>query len=460
MVDKKALRTLPSVEQVLSSGRFGEAIEKLSRPLVTVVVREVLAEIREQTARSGLAPDGATINDEISQRLRALSRRRITRVINATGIMIHTNLGRSPLGDALLKRVAERVAGYNTLEFDLNTGKRGKRGSFLSYLIAQLTGAEASLVVNNNAAAVFLILNTFANRKQVVISRSELVQIGGDFRIPDIIRKAGARMVEIGTTNKTLKRDYQQAISTSTAMLLKVHRSNFSIEGFVEEVSAADVAAIARKHKILSAFDIGSGAYHQTEKFGMEAEPNIIAGLRSGADLVCFSGDKLLAAAQAGIVLGSKDLIGKMNRNPIYRALRPDKLTIALLEEAVFAYLKKEDQELLPLWNMIVLSNTGLKRRATAIRKALADTALEIGIKDSQATPGGGSLPGGKLASVALAIKPRTKPSGFVRMLLDADPPLIGYLEAEQLHLDLRTIAESEDEVVVRILREADACIR
>ncbi len=341
-----------------------------------------------------------------------------------------------------------------------HTGKRGKRGSFLSYLISQLTGAEACLVVNNNAAAVFLILNTFANRKQVVISRSELVQIGGDFRIPDIIRKAGAKMIEIGTTNKTSTRDYEQALSKSTTTLLKVHRSNFSIEGFVDEVSPSGVADIARKHNLISVFDLGSGAYHQTEKFGMESEPNITEALRSGADIVCFSGDKLLAAAQGGIILGKAELIAKMNRNPIYRALRPDKLTIALLEEAAFAYLKKEETGLLPLWQMITRPTADLKRRATVIRKVLADTSLEIEVVNSQSTPGGGSLPGGKLKSIALAIQSKEKPAKFARLLLEAEPPLIGYIENEKLHLDMRTIFDNEDEVVMRILREADACTR
>jgi L-seryl-tRNA(Ser) seleniumtransferase len=460
MAEKKSLRALPSVEQLLSSGRFGADIDKLSRPLVTVVIREVLDGIRDEVRGGANLPDPEETNVRIAARLRGLERRRITRVINGTGIMIHTNLGRAPLGVKLLSRVFERVSAYNTLEFDLHTGKRGKRGSFLSYLISQLTGAEACLVVNNNAAAVFLILNTFADRKQVVISRSELVQIGGDFRIPDIIRRAGAKMVEIGTTNKTLARDYEQAITKTTTTLLKVHRSNFSIEGFVEEVSPAAVANIARKRNLISVFDLGSGAYHQTEKFGMEAEPNITEALRSGADIVCFSGDKLLAAAQGGIILGKADLIGKMNRNPIYRALRPDKLTIALLEEAAFAYLKKEETDLLPLWQMITRPVADLKQRALAVRKALADTSLKIEVVKSQSTPGGGSLPGGKLKSIALAIQSKEKPVKFARLLLEAEPPLIGYIENEKLHIDMRTVFDGEDETVIRILREADACTR
>ncbi|MCK4858077.1 MAG: L-seryl-tRNA(Sec) selenium transferase [candidate division Zixibacteria bacterium] len=451
-----SLRLLPSVEELLTSGKFARRIDELSRPLVTAVIRQVLAEIRTRVRQGERLPTTKQIETEITVQLHRISKQRIMPVINGTGILIHTNLGRAPLGKKLFNRVAERVTGYTTLEFDLARGKRGKRGTFLSYLLTLLTDAEAALVVNNNAAAVFLILNTFANRKQVVISRSELVQIGGDFRIPDIIHKAGAKLVEIGTTNKTDMHDYQQAVGKSTALLLKVHRSNFSLEGFVEDVATADVAGIAAKHGVISVFDLGSGTYHQTEKFGMEAEPNITAALRSGVDIVCFSGDKLLGSVQAGIILGKRELIDKMNRNPIYRVLRPDKLTIAMAEETLLAYLKKTDRELLPLWGMISLPITRLRKRGMAIKKALADTHLQIKVVKSAATPGGGSLPGGSMPSVALEIIPPERVSAFTRRLLDADPPLIGYVEDDKLYLDLRTIPETQDDTVVGILRKTN----
>lgn len=454
MAKQNPLREIPSVEQLVASGVFDSYIEELSRPLVVAVVREALSTLRGRAKEEGKAPAAGVIKQMVKSKLEELAHRRITRVINATGIMIHTNLGRAPLGQELFSRVADRVSGYSTLEFDLNSGKRGKRGSFLSWLFAQLTGAEAALVVNNNAAAVYLILNTFANRKEVVISRSELVQIGGDFRIPDIMRKAGAKPVEVGATNKTLLRDYERAISAKTTMLLKVHRSNFNLVGFVEEVEPETLAKLAHKQELISVFDLGSGAYHQTEKHGMEAEPNVTAALRSGVDLVCFSGDKLLGAVQAGVILGSRELIARMNKNPMYRALRPDKVTLALAEEVVFAYLKKQDTELLPLWRMISTSTAELKKRATAIKRALADTDLRVEIINSAATPGGGSLPGGLLKSIALAITPSGKAGALQRQLLDSDPPLIGYIEQERLLLDLRTIFPNEDETVIRILRE------
>jgi L-seryl-tRNA(Ser) seleniumtransferase len=459
MSTSNSLRSLPSVEQLLSSGSFDRQIEDLSRPLVTAVVRDVLQSVREQaTAKTGV-PSREEIVTMVENQLADLARRRITQVINGTGVLIHTNLGRAPLGKKLFERVAERVTGYCTLEFDLGTGKRGKRGSFLSYLLAQLTQAEAALAVNNNAAALYLILNSFANRKEVVVSRAELVQIGGGFRIPDIIRKAGAKLVEVGATNQTSERDYEEAINPKTAMLLKVHQSNFHLKGFVAEVSATEVAAIAAKRGIISVYDVGSGAYHQTENFGMETEPNITAALRSGSSLVCFSGDKLLGSVQAGIILGNAVHLNAMHKNPIYRVLRLDKLSIAMLEETAFAYLRKTDAELLPLWERISTPVVQLRKRAEKIQKALLETALKVEVRKSVATPGGGSLPGGTLESVALAIIPSERVSAFSRRLLDSSPPLIGYIEENQLLLDLRTIATEQDSDVVRILSEAAQCI-
>jgi L-seryl-tRNA(Ser) seleniumtransferase len=233
-----------------------------------------------------------------------------------------------------------------------------------------------------------------------------------------------------------------------------VHRSNFRLEGFVDEVDAAELAELGKRHSVLTVFDIGSGAYHRTEDFGMEPEPTIRAALESGADLVCFSGDKLLAAVQGGVVLGSQKLIARLNRNPIYRALRPDKLTIAMMEETVFAYLKKQDDELLPLWRMMSIPVTELRERAAGIAEALAEAECAIAVVDSKATPGGGSLPGGELESVAVAITPAGKAAHLSRRLLNAGPPLIGYVEDERLYLDLRTIAPDEDETVIRILRD------
>ncbi|MCX6831619.1 MAG: L-seryl-tRNA(Sec) selenium transferase [candidate division Zixibacteria bacterium] len=460
MTSSQPLRSIPSVEQLLSSGSFDQQIAELSRPLVTRVIREILQVVRDTSQTSGEIPSIERIGEIIVERLHLLSRQRITPVINGTGVLIHTNLGRAPLGAEFLEQVAKRVSGYCTLEFDLTTGKRGERGTFLSYLLAQLTEAEAALAVNNNAAALFLILNTFANRKEVIVSRGELVQIGGGFRIPDIIRRAGAKLVEVGTTNRTTKKDYEEAITKKTALLLKVHQSNFRLQGFVEEVSAADIATLAAGRGLISVYGLGSGVYHQTENYGMEPEPNITAAKRSGASVVCFSGDKFLGSVQAGIVLGSASLLDKLHKNPIYRVLRLDKLSIAMLEETTFAYLKKEETGLLPLWRYITLPVSELRRRAERIKDSLAGSGLEVGICDTFATPGGGSLPGGTLASVAIAVVPKNKITAFASQLLQATPPLIGYIDQERFFIDLRTVDEAQDDLVIRILTEAAACTR
>lgn len=459
MEESGRFRALPSVEQLLASGQFDSEIADLSRPLVTAVVRNAIAAARDKIAAGKSDFDAARLSRAIERECSTLRRRRITRVLNATGVLIHTNLGRAPLGRELFERIAKRAAGYSTLEFDLDSGKRGKRGSFLAELIAILTESESALAVNNNAAAVFLILNTFANRKDVIVSRSELVQIGGGFRIPDIIRRAGARLVEVGTTNQTTLRDYEEAITAKTAMILKVHRSNFEVSGFVEEVSAEALAALATKHKLISVYDLGSGVFHQTEKFGMEPEPTITAAVRSKSSVVCFSGDKLFAGTQAGIIIGGSRHIEALHKNPVCRALRLDKLTLTLLEEVALAYLKKEEITLLPLWRYIATPLADLQSRAEKIRAATSSDRLSVSIVSSRATPGGGSLPGGKLDSVALVAAAQFKATSLQRQLLNFDPPVIGYIADDKLHLDLRAVDPAEDADLIAALKHLAACI-
>ena len=453
------LRSIPSVDQILGSGFLEREIAALSRPLVAGVVREVLAEVRRMHKKSASVPDLEAIAGGVRERCRILERRRITKVINGTGVLIHTNLGRSPLGRELLNRAADRISGYSTLEFDLESGKRGRRGSFLAFILAQLTGGDSAIAVNNNAAALFLILNTFANKREVVISRSELVQIGGGFRIPDIIRRAGAKLVEVGTTNQTTLRDYKEAISDKTTMLLKVHRSNFHLAGFVDEVSPEKLAELAAKKKLVSVYDLGSGAFHQTEKFGMEPEPNITAALRSQSSLVCFSADKLFASTQAGIVIGKPELTEELHQNPIYRALRLDKVTMTLLEESALSYLRKDDAALLPLWRQIRTSVAELRERAHAINTTLRESGIVAVAADTVATPGGGSLPGGELPSMAIVLKPTISAAEFSRKLLDAATPLIGYIKKDEFYLDLRTVDPAEDAELIRILLDNKSCL-
>ncbi len=352
MSESNPKRNLPSVESLLASPSLQNEIAQLSRVLVTAEVRLVLDELRASAA----AADVDSILVEVKKRCRHLQRRRIARVINGSGVLVHTNLGRAPLGREMLSRLVPTLAGYSNLEFDLAGGKRGRRGDFLSLLLQNLTGAEAALAVNNNAAALFLILNTLANKKEVIVSRAELVQIGGGFRIPDIIRRAGAKLVEVGTTNQTTRADYAHAIGTKTAMILKVHQSNFSISGFVEEVTAQELAALAAERNVYSVYDLGSGSWLQTEKYGMDAEPTIYGATKSGSQLACFSGDKLLGGTQAGIVVGRKALVEQLHRNPLYRVVRLDKLTLTVLEEVVLTYLRQNAEESLALWKYMATS--------------------------------------------------------------------------------------------------------
>ncbi len=454
------LRSLPSVDQILSAPELAPEIAELSQPLVTDIVRKLLVEARKAYKKTAKIASLADLVAETQKRCRLLARRRISRVINGTGVLVHTNLGRAPLGKELLRRASERIGGYSTLEFDLESGKRGRRGSFLSFLLAQLTNAESAIAVNNNAAALFLILNTFANKREVVVSRSELVQIGGGFRIPDIIRRAGAKLVEVGTTNHTSLKDYKDAITDKTAMILKVHRSNFHLKGFVEEVSASKLAELAQKKNLVSVYDVGSGAYHQTEKFGMDAEPSITAALRSKSSLVCFSGDKLLGSTQAGIVLGDSKLTEELQSNPIYRALRLDKVTMALLEESALVYLRKEDGALLPIWRQIRTSIEELQARAEAIRQSLSAKGTNVQIRNSAATPGGGSLPGGTIKSIALVLKPKVTVAELNRLLLKATPPVVGYIAKDELFIDLRTVAPEEDAELTHLISNLAPCLQ
>lgn len=454
------LRSIPSVDQILSSGLLEAEIAGLSRPLVAGIVREILADVRKAHKKSNAAPSLTELAAQIKERCRILERGRITRVINGTGVLIHTNLGRAPLGRELLNRAAERISGYSTLEFDLESGKRGRRGSFLAHILAQLTGAESAIAVNNNAAALFLILNTFANKREVLVSRSELVQIGGGFRIPDIIRRAGAKLVEVGTTNQTTLRDYKEAISDKTTMLLKVHRSNFHLEGFVDEVSPEKLAELAEKKKLISVYDLGSGAYHQTEKFGMKAEPNITAALRTKSALVCFSADKLFGSTQAGIIIGAPEHTEELHQNPIYRALRLDKVTMTLLEESALSYLRKDDATLLPLWRQIRTSVAELRDRAKSVSEALSTHGVALFVRESAATPGGGSLPGGSIPSIAIVLKPTIKADEFSRKLLAATPPVVGYIEKDEYYIDLRTVDPAGDAELIRILLDNKTCLQ
>ncbi len=449
-----SLRAIPSVEKVLQA--IGKT--RLPRPTIVAVVRRELGVLRSKKK----IPDFESVVAKIKDSLHTLQKSRIQPVLNGTGILIHTNLGRSPLGPTVIETLREIGSAYNNLEYDLTGGERGGRAAYLEHNLALLCGAEAATVVNNNAAALILILRHFiGERSEVIISRGELVQIGGGFRIPEILEASGAKLREIGTTNKTFLRDYTRAINHQTALILKVHRSNFFMGGFVESPLPEEIAALAKKKRIPFIEDLGSGAVVQTEKIGgLEHEPTPVEVLQRGVDLVCFSGDKLLGGPQAGIIAGKARLIKALKQEPFYRALRCDKFILSALQTTVDLYLENPVQtscfpkETVPVLAMLSISNDDLRIRAEKIITALDNLPLKIIIGLGKSQIGGGTLPHSYISSVTLELVPKNMSlPELATHLRDSSPPVIGYIERGSLKLDLRTIFQEQDEKLVCSIR-------
>jgi L-seryl-tRNA(Ser) seleniumtransferase len=445
------LRAIPAVEKVLLS--LGDA--GLPRPMVVEVVRRELAALRKAKSISEFDAVVAAIRAA----LRDLRSSRIRPLINGTGILIHTNFGRAPLGSRVIEALTSVGANYNNLEYGLGGGKRGGRAAYLEQSLAVLCAAEAATVVNNNAAALVLILRHFCAgagaKNDVIISRGELVQIGGGFRIPDILETSGARLREVGATNKTTLRDYAQAIGRDTAMILKVHRSNFFMEGFVESPSAEEIAALARSKKVPFVEDLGSGAMIATESHaGLEHEPTPAEVIRRGVDLVCFSGDKLLGGPQAGIVAGKAKLVDALKRDPFFRALRCDKLILSALEATADAYMRGDPQ--VPVLEMLYASEATLRERAEKIRAALEGLPLHVSAGTALGQIGGGTLPRSAVKSITLDLIHRAMPpQEFAARLRDQTLPVIGYVAKGAVKLDLRTIFPRQDAELIAAIRAA-----
>jgi L-seryl-tRNA(Ser) seleniumtransferase len=446
----RLLRQLPAVDEILRTPEVQPALSGLSRPFAAEVVRQAVAAARRDilsTPAACLPPEfetGAFLGRLITD-LESARRPALTRVINATGVIVHTNLGRSPLGAAAQEAILEAARSYSNLEYDLAQGTRGSRQAHLEGLLTELTRAEAALVVNNNAAAVMLALNSLAAGKEVIISRGQLVEIGGSFRMPEIMAASGAVLREVGTTNKTYLRDYEQAITGNTSLLLKVHPSNFRILGFTQEVPLADLAALGRRYGLMVMEDLGSGCFVDLSRFGLEKEPTVQETVAAGADVVTFSGDKLLGGPQAGIILGNREVVGLLKQNPQMRALRPDKLTLAGLEATLRLYLD-ESRALaeLPTLAMITRPLAEVDRQARSLArriKNLAGGRFRVEIKESVARVGGGALPQEPLPSRALALAlPPLAAHQLEARLRRASPPVIARVEHETLLLDVRTL--------------------
>jgi L-seryl-tRNA(Ser) seleniumtransferase len=447
------LRALPSVHQVLEHKDVQGLAAVHGRGLVLFAVQRALDEERT----SGAIADQAARVARIEAIVRALRAPRLRPVINATGVVLHTNLGRAPLAAAAAQAAAAIAGRYSTLEFDPRTGRRGRRHDLVADSLGHLTGAEAAAVVNNCAAAVLLMLTALARGKEVIVGRGELVEIGGGFRMPDVMRLSGARLVEVGTTNRTRPEDYAAAITPKTVAILKVHASNFQVVGFTESVEIEALARIAQQHGVLLLHDLGSGSLLDSTAYGLAAEPRIQDSLRAGTDLLACSGDKLLGGPQAGLLLGRTELVDKVMKHPLARAVRIDKLTLAALTATLDLYLTQSLAEL-PIWSMLGASADAMAARALSWQRRLVERGIEVEVVPGESTVGGGSLPGERLPTTALAITPRSgHAADLLRRLREHEPPVIGRIERERVLLDPRTVLPDEDDALLDAVAAAHA---
>jgi L-seryl-tRNA(Ser) seleniumtransferase len=444
------LRDFPSVEILSNHSSLETYIGVLTRPVVIEIVKKVITELKE-TFRKGEKPvTEKSLIDAVAGELDSLLLLNLEPVLNGTGIIIHTNLGRSPISRAMIDNSLEMVTGYSNLEFNLATGKRGKRGILVEKLLATLCGTAAGTLVNNNAAALVVILNTLANRKEVIISRGELVQIGGGFRIPEIMVKSGAKLVEVGTTNRTSVQDYADAITDRTSMILKVHRSNFTQDGFVEETPLTDLARLSAERNIILTHDLGSGLIAFPPNIKIGDEPDVMESVRAGADLTCFSGDKLLGGVQAGLIVGKAGLVAKIKKNPLFRALRCDKLVFSITTQVLASYLKGTQFEDLPIWQTITTPVADLKKRGEVIQKVCA--GKDIVLVATEAYLGGGSTPGQTIPSLAISLRAKISPSLMAKRFRISQPPIIGRVENEDFLIDLRAIPSEKDKLLIEAI--------
>ncbi len=452
----EGLRSLPAVDTLLQYGTVAELLSTFGRPLTTTAIRWVLAETRADLKHDTLNnPPPST--DELVKRattwLRDQSAPTLQTLINATGVILHTNLGRAPLSDEAQQAMLAIAADYNTLEFDLARGKRGKRSLHAEALLCRVTGAEAGLVVNNNAAAVLLVLRALARRKGVVISRGQLVEIGGGFRVPDVLKQSDGKLVEVGTTNRTHLHDYEKAIAEKknrAALILRAHHSNFRIVGFTTEPTLTELVALGHEHGLPVADDLGSGALLETTTFGLGHEPTVQESLSAGADVVCFSGDKLLGGPQAGIVIGRAAVMKKLKRHPLARAIRADKLCLAALSATLLHYLKDEAVQKIPVWRMINMGVNEIEKRAQRLAETIGGEIIP-----GLSTVGGGSLPTETLPTLLVGL-PVPAPQRFAQRLRERR--IIARIQDDRVVFDLRTVPPTSDSGLTSTLQQLLAC--
>lgn len=486
---QERLRQLPSVDELLRHPALIPIVSAGARPMLVDAARTTMLAIREEIRAGAPGPSLDAIATRVADRFLQRQRPSLRPVINATGVIINTNLGRAPLSQESLQAIAAVAQGYSNLEYDLETGERGSRHTHVRAALRELTGAEDALVTNNNAAAVLLVLSTLAAGREVIISRGQLVEIGGGFRVPDVMRQSGARLVEVGTTNRTRLRDYEEAITPETAILLSVHPSNFRISGFTESVPLSALAELAHSRGMFSVEDLGSGCLLDSARFGLTHEPTPQESIAAGADVVCFSGDKLLGGPQAGIILGKGALIQRISKHPLMRAIRIDKLTLAALEATLRHYQAQEVTERIPIWRMIAAPSEALARRAQHWAQQLSERGIQAELIEGQSTIGGGSLPGETLPTTLLALGeaeilkqqggdskgndsganghqepaaanllPSPKSSALDTLaarLRAGNPPVVARILRDHLLLDPRTVLPEQDSALLEALKAA-----
>src|SRR4051812_2942437 len=452
-------RKLPSLDELTKS--LADLVTREGAPAVAAAAREVLERLRQEISAGRISAQGVDLAisglpDAVARQLVRSLQYSLRPVINATGVVLHTNLGRAPISSAALERIARIAGGYSNLEFDVASGERGKRDVHADRLFAKLLSQQAAIstvVVNNCAAAVLLALNSLAEGGEVIVSRGELVEIGGGFRVPEVMTKAGATLREVGTTNRTRIADYEKAITDKTRILLRVHRSNFEMVGFTEQPKLDELVALGRKHKIPVVEDLGNGALVDLRSLGIEGESGVVESLRAGVDVVAYSGDKLLGGPQAGMLSGRPEAIARIRANPLFRALRVDKFTYAALEATLMAYIK-QDHNAIPALRMLRLPVGEIRARAEAVRSAIENvTALKAEIVDGESVIGGGTAPSAKLATALLVITHHTMNADSLAARLRAvEPPIVARIEDERVLLDLRTVFPEQDAAIAQAL--------
>ena len=454
MTAASELRNLPSVERVANNETLADAVEQRGREMVVELAREVLDAARKRVLAGGAAPGGDEIAEAVLELMANLAEPSPRPVVNATGVVIHTNLGRAPLSDAALAAADAVGRGYSDLEIDLATGRRGSRQAHLQSLLRRITGAEAALAVNNNASALLLGLSALAAGREVIVARGEAVEIGGGFRIPDVLRQSGCTLVDVGTTNRTYVRDYADAMTAETGAFLKAHASNFRVEGFTAFVDERDLVALGESSSVPVLHDVGSGALLPTDKYGLAHEPTPQESIEAGVGLVFFSGDKLLGGPQAGIVVGKRDLIAQLERHPLARAVRIDKMSLASLTATLVHYAMGEAEAKVPVWRMISATADEVRARAEKWRAVLNSNGVKTEVNSARSAIGGGSLPGETLPSWTLSVDPPPgrSPENLLSSLRGQPTPVIARIEDDTARLDPRTVLPEQDHHVIRAI--------